>query len=409
MKRGSLISHIFSSLPSLSPQPAQATSVSVSTLPNGVTVVTEGSCVNSTVTLTYPKAGSANETLDEQGAALLNKFMSFKSGSGISTIVINRAIEDAGGIPRITVDRTKATLGYTVTRENAARLIPLLAVDCSFEKWDFRDAMAVAQIEVEVAGESAEICLTENLYAAAYGPQSPGGRSFYFTKIDADTVAGFRARAYGLNGAVLTATGVKDHSAFCTEVSELLSSCQPGNTTPPASLTYMGGESRVFSPCGYTHVALAFKAPESLAVGSVVKHLISIAGKESGVSGFSAPGVVGAYAGGLPGKQMDSIIAALKTPISAANVKRAKGLAKAEALFALDGGSQSLADFMTAAALNEAVSFTSPADLAKTFDAVTDTQVKEAVAGMFKSNPSLAAVGDIGTIPYHATVAPQFK
>lgn len=400
----------YCSLPPLSPEPAKTTSASVTTLSSGLTVVTEGAATTSTVTLTYPKAGSSNEGLGEHGAALLNKCFAFRSGSGISTLLINRTIEDAGGIPMVTVDRTKAVLGYSVTPENATRLVPLLATNCSFEKWDLRDAKNLAQVEVEVANESAQLVLTESLYASAYGPQSPAGRPFFFADVSTDAIVAFRDRAYGLNGAILAATGIKDHGAFCTEVAELLSGAPPGSSEASAPLTYLGGESRVAaSGTGYAHVAVAFPSPKSSAVANVVKQLWSLTGLSSGVAGFVGGGLTGVYAGsGAPGGLADALCAALTATPSTELIKRAKSLAKAEALFALDGASQPLAAAMTASIL-DTCTVGNPSSVAKTYDAVTDAQVKEAVSAMLKSKPSLAAVGDITSVPYHETFASRLK
>lgn len=402
-----LLSLLHASIPKLSPEPAKATSASVTTLASGLTVVTEGSSSTSTVTLTYPKAGSANEALGEHGAALLNKCLAFRSGSGLSTLLINRTIEDAGGVPTVHTDRQKTVLGYSVTPDNATRLVPLLATSCAFEKWDVRDARTQAQVEIQAASESAQVVLTENLMAAAYGPQSPAGRPLYTsTGISTDAIVSFRDRAYGINGAVLTATGIRDHGAFCTEVAELLSGSPSGASSPSAApITYLGGESRVAaSGSGYAHVALAFASPASSVLASVVKQLWNLAGMSTGVAGFVGGGTVGVYSGSAsPGSIVDAMVAVLTAAPSPDLIKRAKSLAKAEALFGLDGGSQALASAMTAAVL-ESGTFSGPGTVAKAYDDVTDAQVKEAVAAMLKSNPSLAAVGDITSVPYHATV-----
>jgi len=257
---------LYDRLPTLSPQPAKATSGSVTTLANGLTVVSEDACTTSTVTLTFPKAGSASEMMDEQGAALINKCLAFNSGSGLSTLMINRTIENDGGVPFVTAGRHGATLGYTVAPDKAAGLVNLLAVDCSFEKWDVRDAKKLAEIAVEEANSSAQIVLTENLYAAAYGPQSTAGRPFYYSGLSTEGIISFRDRTYGLNGSVLTATGIKDHSAFCTQVTEALSEARAGSSDAPPAMDYLGGESRVAAPsAGYAHVAMAFKGPSTSA------------------------------------------------------------------------------------------------------------------------------------------------
>jgi len=397
-------------LPSLSPTPAKAPSASVTTLPSGLKVVTEASSGTSTVTMTYPKAGSKEEMVDEHGAALLNKCLAFKSGSNMSTLFINRSIEDAGGIPFVTAGRDNATLGYTVPPENATGLVKMLAVDCSFEKWDLRDAKWLAATEAEVAAESAQVVLTENLYAAAYGPQSAAGKSFYFTDISTDLIMSFRSRAYGLNGAVLTATGIPDHAAFCAEVGEMLADAPAGTPDATTPVTFLGGESRVYAPStGYAHVALAFASPASSVLGSVVKKAMTVVGSPVGVSGFSSPGLVGIYGGSSEGASIvDAMTNVLTTSLTPDVIKRAKALAKAEAMFAMDGGSKALAEAMASFVL-ESGSFSGPAEVAKAYDAVTDAQVTEAVKKMLASKPAMAAVGDIGMVPYHATVASRLS
>jgi len=67
-----------------------------------------------------------------------------------------------------------------------------------------------------------------------------------------------------------------------------------------------------------------------------------------------------------------------------------------------------LAEAMTASVL-ETGNFSGPADVAKAYDAVSDSQVKNALSSMLKSSPSLAAVGDIVSVPYLATVASRLK
>lgn len=385
----------------MNPQPAKATEASVTTLPSGLTVVTEGSCPTSTVSVTYPKAGSGSEAIDAVGAAHVSKCLGFKSGSDMSTLYILRSIETAGAVPFTKADRFGATLGYTGPRETATSIVNMLTVECSMEPWDVRDAKAHAKVEADEAATSAQIMLTESLYAAAYGPQTSAGRPFYMSSPPSTSaLADFYATGYGMNGAVLAATGVDDHAAFCAEVSELTKSAAAGTPDKPAAFAYMGGESRIAAPSsGYAHVALAFEFKASSAVANVVKNALNIAGAEAGLSAFTAPGLVGLYGGSETGAGLvDSMAASLGTKMSADIIKRAKALAKIDALMALDNGSAVLAETMTAAVL-ESGSFSGPADVAKTYDSITDKAVTSAVADMLKSNPSLAAVGDISMVP----------
>jgi predicted Zn-dependent peptidase len=399
------------SLPSITPEAAKASVASVTTLASGLVVVTENAASTSTVTMTYPKAGSASESIDEQGAALINKCLAFNTGSGLSTVMINRTIENEGAIPFAEAGRTSSTLGYTVEPDNAVGLVPLLATDCTFEKWDVRDAKQLAAYQTAEANKSAQILLTEQIYAAAYGAQSSMGRPYYSADASTYEIASFRSRGYGSNGAILAATGIKDHGAFCAEVESMLSESSAGTSDAAPASAYIGGEARLAAPsAGFAHVALTFEASVPAAMRSVLKACFSIVGKESGVSGFETTGLVGVYAaapsagvGALDSAMTDTLL----TKISADVVSKAKTLAKAEALFALDCGSKGLAAAMTASIM-ESGSFSSAAGLASEYDAITEKDVSGALATILKSNPSIAAVGDISVFPYQGTFASRF-
>lgn len=401
----------FPGLPTLSPTPAKASKTSVSTLASGLVVVTEDACSTSTVTMTYPKAGSSSEGLDEQGAALVNKCLAFNSGSGLSTILINRTIENEGAIPFAKADRTGATLGYTVEPDNALGLVPLLAIDCSFEKWDVRDAKKLANYQISEANKSLEVVLTEQIYAAAYGASSPMGRAFYSPSPSPYEIASFRSKGYGIHGAVLTATGVSDHAAFCTEVESLLSEAPKGDASSAPAGAYLGGEARVSSPSmGYAHVALSFDVQAASGMKNILKHCFTLAGKETGVSAFSTGSMVGVYAsaptagaGALDGLLTDVVT----TELTSSTISKAKILAKAEATFDLDCGSVGLAAAMTAGVL-ESGSFTDAASVAGAYDSISEADIQAAASAMLKSNPSVAAVGDIDVVPYQGTFASRF-
>jgi predicted Zn-dependent peptidase len=379
---------------------------SVTTLPSGLTIVTEDASLTSTVTLTYPNAGSSKEGPTEAGAALANRYLSFKSGSEMSSAVILRELEDVGASVFSSAGRRGATLGFTAARENAALVAPLLATTCSFEKWDVKDAQNLAGLEAAEATSNAQVALTDQIYAAAYGSHSSMGRSYYTSGASRPTIMSFRLRAYTLNGAVLAATGVADHEAFVRMVEEKFPASTPEADYKVAS-EYMGGEGRVSAPStGYAHVALAFQGPTSAPVMNVLKHCLS----SSGASVFAAPGIMGVYGGSAPADAPATVDALSKAVLGASPsadvLEKAKALAKAEALTALDGGSKSLADAMTASIL-DSCGFSAKA-LADSYDGVSADDVSKAYAAMLKSKVSLAAVGDVSSVPYHATIATRF-
>ena len=140
-------------IPSTSPAPKKGSVSSVTTLPFGLTVVTESASLTSTVALTFPTAGSSNEGPAEAGAAIANRYLAFKSGSGLSSALITRNLEDVGA----SLFSSAGRRGATVAREHAAYVTPLLATSCSFEKWEVKEAQALATTEAKEATSNAQV------------------------------------------------------------------------------------------------------------------------------------------------------------------------------------------------------------------------------------------------------------
>lgn len=398
----------FPGLPSTTPASTAASTASVTTLPNGLTVVSENASATSTITLTFPNAGSSSETISESGAALANKYMSFKSGSGLSSAVILRSMENDGASPFASASRTSATVGFTASKDKAVRLIPLLATTSTFEKWDMKSAQASAKVEVDEAESSAQSVLTESVYSAAYGAQSGMGSPYYSAPATKSAIQSFRERTYVLNGAVLSATGIDDHESFVKAVEVGFSESVVGEPAAAAPSSFLAGETRVHAPStGYTHLALAFEGPKSSALANVITQYITLASE--GLEGFSSAGILGVYGGAAPSDAaatVDALIASITSAPSAEIVERAKGLAKAGAIFALDGDSKAVAEAMTSSVI-ESGKF-SAAGVAAEYDAISAADVTAALQAMAKSSPALAAVGDLSSTPYQGSISAKF-
>lgn len=375
-------------------------------LPSGLTVITEDASPTTTISVTFPGAGSASESSNEMGAALVNKYLSFKSGSSVSSLVILRTLENAGATPFTFASRMGAGMGFSMgSGDDVEGLVPLLAVECGFETWDVKDAKKTSGSACEVAMGSVQSVLTEQLYSAAYGAQSPLGHSLYTPSPSASTLASFRSRTYVPSCAILAATGISDHDKFVSTVADAFGAASDASSPPAADATYRGGESRAFAPTGYAHVAVALEGPSSSALAGVVTKVLAL-GSGPGVAAFGVPGLVGLYAHG-PSVDVDDMCKALEATVTSDVVARAKSLAKADAMFKMTEGSRSLAGVMTASVM-ETGAF-SVEGMAKAYDEITEADVKGALAEMLKSNPSMVAMGDITDVPYHATVAAKFK
>ena len=301
--------------------------------------------------------------------------------------------------------RDSATIGFTAMPDKAAGLVPLLATNCTFEKWDINDAIKLSKIEAEVVDTNAGTVFTEAMYSAAYGAQSSYGKS-YFNVASKASIQSFDERAYGVSGAVLSATGVSDHESFVKAVEEGLSESAVSSVSGGTASEFIAGECRIHDgSAGFANVALGFKLESSMAVAKVVQHCFQLAG----VNAFITTGIVGVYGGSSASGaslSVDGLCTAVTSAPLADMVKRAKALAKAEALFGLEDGSQSLANVMTTNVL-ESGSF-SAAGLAKAYDSISDKDVAEAIDAISKSRPAMAAIGNISDVPYHGSIVSRF-
>jgi hypothetical protein len=238
------------------------------------------------------------------------------------------------------------------------------------------------------------------MFAAAYGSETPMGRPFYSAGATSATARSFRAKAYGIRGAVLAATGVSDHGAFCRALEERLAEAEVGTgAATPSAASYLAGEVRTHVPSmAIAHVALVFKAPTGSFVSQVLKECLSLQGTSA--FAFSAGGLIGTY-----GSDVDAMCSALTTKPSAQIIQRAKQLAKAKAVFSYESGSQALARSMTSQVL-ETGSFDAAG---AAYDKITDAEVTKAYDAMVSSGLSLAAIGNLTHVPYKGTLASRFS
>ena len=315
-------------------------------------------------------------------------------------------------MPFSSVSKTSSSVGYTASKDQTLPIVPLIATVCDFSKWDVKEAQDFAAAEANEAASNLMSVVSDSIYAAAYGAQSPLGKSLYSSSSSFAGIHSFRQRVYGLDGAVLAATGIDDHESFVKAVEEGFSESFVGTNTPAPESSFVGGETRISAPSvGASHVSLAFQGPKNAsALLSVVQQCIEMT-SEGTVSAYSSAksGLVAAYASSTDGAAVtDQLCAVMSTIPSADVITRAKNVAKANALLSVEGSdSQILASAMTDAVM-ESGSFSS-AELAATYDAVSVDQVQAVFSALAGSQPALAAVGDLATVPYHGSVASKFS
>jgi len=255
---------------------------------------------------------------------------------------------------------------------------------------------------------SAETVMTESIFAASFGAQSAMGKPYYSTGASNESIRLFRNRSYVLNNAVLAATGIHDHDVFLRAVEEGLSEAKFGPSIDIPRPTFIGSECRVHDPFAeYAYVALAFPYFGSMALRNVIKKYISLSTQS--ISGFATTDLVGGY--GVTDSErthtiIDHLCSVFTSTPSISVIERAKCLAKAESIFALDRGSRFLADSMACSVLDNGK--LSTLDTFTEYDSITLDDISSALTFMAKNIPALAAVGNINTVPYQRSFSDRF-
>ena len=80
--------------------------------------------------------------------------------------------EDDGATPFVMSRMYGASVGSTVARDKAVRLVPLLATSSLFERWDVRNAKKSARTEVDEDLTSVETVLTKSIQPTSYRAHS---------------------------------------------------------------------------------------------------------------------------------------------------------------------------------------------------------------------------------------------
>lgn len=198
----------------------------VTTLPNGVRVITEEIPSYETTALgLWVGAGSRDEDDDACGVAHLLEHMAFKGADRRSGLGIIRSIESSGGRVNAHTSREQTAFYANVVRQDAGKAVRSFAralSDFSFDDADFSTEKSVVMREIARSSETLTDCAIDLLHMTAF-PQQPLGRPILGHKSDVEKLAPedlrrFVAARYLGSSTVAIAVGGIDHESFVEEV-----------------------------------------------------------------------------------------------------------------------------------------------------------------------------------------------
>ncbi|CAK9834466.1 Cytochrome b-c1 complex subunit 2, mitochondrial [Anthophora retusa] len=378
------------------------------------------------------RAGSRNETYDTQGTAHYLRLAAGLSTSISSAFAITRNIQQLGGNLIAILERE--TIAYTlqITKDNLYNALPFLecaATKQVFKPWEVSDQLP--RLKSELASLPEATLVLELLHKAAY--RNGLGNSLFapenqLGKIGSETLQHFVNTWCTAPRCAVVGTGIS-----LTELTSLASSLDIGsadNANQPSK--YHGGEIRKETASDLANVAIAVEgvnltsekdalacAVLQRATGSgprvkwgtsgspLCKEVSSVAGTEPfGLSTFNANysdsglfGVVLCSQPNIAGPLAKASFKWLKSmKLSDNDIARGKSILKTEVLDSGDTALCLLESMQQQAVQTGKVS--SSSSLANDIEKITASDVKAVASKISKGKLSMAAVGNLKTVPY---------
>ncbi|XP_076292558.1 ubiquinol-cytochrome c reductase core protein 2 [Lasioglossum baleicum] len=427
--RGSTVRHYVAAAAT---QPAVSAAAECQVLGNKVTIA---ACDNNLpiaqVSIAF-RTGSRNETYETQGTAHYLRMAAGLTTVNATGFAITRNLQQMGGNIIATVDRESIAYTLQITRNNlsdALQLLEYVATKQLFKPWEVSDQ--TPRLQYEKASLPHTTLVLEMLHKVAY--RTGLGYSLYcpkrqIGKIGSETLQHFVNTWFTGPKCAVVGTGVS--LSELTALANHLSIGSEDRASEPSK--YAGGEVRKEKASDLSNVAVAVEGAslknEKDALACAILQRASNAGPrvkwgssssplqkklsdaagsdpyalstfnasytDSGLFGFilcSAPNVAGALT--------KAACSWLRSPnLNDSDIARGKAILKAEILCGADNAAAILESLQCQALLKGRV--TSPSALTAEVDNVSASDVKSVADKLAKGKLSMAAIGDLSTVPY---------
>jgi predicted Zn-dependent peptidase len=416
--------------------------VEITTLANGLTVVTDAMPHIETVALgIWVKAGARDELPEENGIAHFLEHMAFKGTKRRSAQGIAEEIENVGGEINAATGMETTTYYARVMKEDWRMSLDILAdifTESVLDEDEMERERDVILQEIAAAKDQPDDLVFDLSQAASFGDH-PLGRSILgptslIESMSRDQMVAWRNRNYWASRIVVCAAGNIDHQAFAKETERLLGHLERGSHPQRQSPLFASGSSIEQKPLDQTHIVLGFAAPNykdpriyqlqvlsSVLGGGMSSRLFQEVREKRGLcysvfaygTSYEDVGQLGVYAATSPDHTPElidvtaEVMLSMATGVSAKELSRAKAQLKTSLVMNLESAS-SRADQIA----RQYLAFGQVPELSyliKRIDAVEAENVRELAQDIFASGkPSLSAVGQLSTLASYSDIAARF-
>ncbi len=247
----------------------QREDVRISTLDNGLTVITHRLAHLETVALgLWAQAGARDETAEQSGIAHFLEHMAFKGTKRRTAYEIAAAIEDRGG--DLNAATTPEHTGYTahVLKDDwklALDVIADIVCDPVFDAREMERERGVILQEIAASRDDPVDVVFEQADAVAFAGHPLGrpvlGNPEVIMRLSPADLAAFRQQHYGARRMVLAAAGNLHHDALLQEAEKLLGQLPEGVPASREKPVFHAGQVVSTRAQDQAHIVLAWPFP----------------------------------------------------------------------------------------------------------------------------------------------------
>jgi predicted Zn-dependent peptidase len=403
--------------------------ITCTTLPSGLRIVTDTlQGVDSIAVGVWASVGTRHEVMADNGVAHMVEHMMFKGTPSRDALKIAEVIEDVGGSMNAYTGREMTGYYVHLLREHfdlGLEVIADILQNSTMPDDEVERERGVILQEIKMYADTPDRQVFDNFQEAAYPGQALGapalGTVDIISNMTRDTLMNYVKQNYVPSNLVVSVSGDIAHEQVVKKVEELFTSLPEGKSGIYSPANYRPQASLVDKDTEQSHVVLgfqgirrsddryaAFRLLSSVLGGGMSSRLFQQVREKRGLvysiysfyDAFHDDGLFGIYAGTSPehlGELMPVVLDEIKDvmdKITPEELARAKAQIKAGVLMARES-TLSRADQQARYLIN----FNRPFDaaaLVKTIDAVTADDIVSLSRHVFKTEPTLALIGDQG-------------
>ena len=241
-------------------------SVEVTTLPNGLRVVTDRMDSVETIAVgAWVAAGTRHETVDVNGISHLLEHMAFKGTARRTAQGIAEEMDNVGGQLNAYTSRDHTAYYAKVLKEDLALAVDIISdilLNPAMDPEELAKEQHVVVQEIYQADDTPDDIIFDHFQAAAFPDQPMGwpvlGREEIVRAVTPQTLRAYMAGNYAADNMVASASGAVDHATFVALVEKAFAALPRRSAVSEVAGRYAGGDFRQSRDLEQIHVVLGF-------------------------------------------------------------------------------------------------------------------------------------------------------